>query len=261
MEIDIKSRVQNEKPKIAPASSKKRSVQELKSDMMRLLIASFRNVNPLQQTDPTTSMNMVSTIIALEQGEAQVMTMERLEKIIQSADNIGNYSHLFGKGILIGGDKVVVQGGKALLNFEIKEEAKNPILEIIDAAGDVVFTEAIKNSDTKFTWNGIPGKSEDFYKGLKFRIIDEFDVEKKDVANMKAYYTYVDEITQEGEDSKRIRYLLTKCGNKVALEQVQALRYDPSTQSASLNTLLEADINKLLQGNLNNLLNSTVGAG
>ncbi|MDJ1407090.1 MAG: hypothetical protein MRQ13_01635 [Candidatus Midichloria sp.] len=62
-------------------------------------------------------MNMVSTIIALEQGEAQVMTMERLEKIIQSADNIGNYSHLFGRGILIGGDKVVVRGGKCFIKF------------------------------------------------------------------------------------------------------------------------------------------------
>ncbi|WHQ47106.1 MAG: hypothetical protein MTP17_01925 [Candidatus Midichloria sp.] len=73
--------------------------------------------------------------------------------------------------------------------LKIKEEAKNPIPEIIDLTGEIVFTESIQILDTKFTWNGIPGKAEDFYKELKFRIIDELDVEKKIWQNMKAYYT------------------------------------------------------------------------
>lgn len=230
---------QNENQKLIKkvTDNKKPSVQKLKSDMMKLLIASIKNINPMQQTDPASSMNMASTIIALEQGEAQVMAIERLEKVMQQADNIGNYSQLFGKKVLIQGDKVLMQNGEALLSFKIKPDAKNPILEIIDAAGETIFSDAVQVSQTEFTWHGIPGKGNDFYNGLKFRIIEESDEKKLEIAEMKTYYTYVDEIIQENENNKVKRYILTKCGNKMEIGKIMALKYEPSCQSTSLNTL------------------------
>ena len=219
------------------AGNKKHSVQKLKSDMMQLLIASVKNINPMQQTDPTSSMNMVSTIIALEQGEAQIMAIERLEKAMRQSDNIGNYSQLFGKKMLIKGDKILMQNSEAVLTFKVKPEAKNPVLEIIDTSGEIIFSTAVQNSQTKFTWKGIPGKDLDFYDNLKFRIIEESDERKLDIAEVKAYYTYVDEIIQETEDDKVQRYILTKCGNKVGISEIMALKSEQSAQATSLNTL------------------------
>lgn len=209
----IPTQARSHHPHIASNENKSRQesitkdhTKKFKDDMMKLLIASMKNVNPLQQTDAAASMNMASMLIAVEQGQAQVDAMERLENSTKEINqNLSQYAALLGSEVLVESDKVILNNGVADFNFKIKNGVQQPVFEIFTPDGEIVFSEHIKPTTTQLSWNGILGKDKTFYDDLRVRIIDADNNERQSVSDKLAHYVLVNEIVDNESGEKHIK--------------------------------------------------------
>lgn len=129
-------------------------VKRQKNEFFTLLTAQLKHQDPMS---PMETNEITSQIFAINNVEQQLMTNKHLEDIKSyfSANQSSNYLNYIGKLVDYVGDKVMVEGLKGSFDYEILEPAVDAKIEIKNAEGMVIHTEAAEKGMGKhcFTWN------------------------------------------------------------------------------------------------------------
>lgn len=148
------------------------------------------NVDPTEKMDPTIITNLINTTIQTQNTEKQSNSIDQLlsaANILAQSSDLSMTSNFLGKQVFVKGDKIVMENNLASMKFNITEAAENPVLEIFNNNGEIIFTKDINKNSSSFAWRGIEGKELDFYRGLRFRIVEKSDDSKIDITNNKFY--------------------------------------------------------------------------
>lgn len=148
------------------AAAQARQSAELRDSFMTLLTTQLKNQNPL---DPMDNAEMTSQL-------AQINTVSGIEELNRTLQAISTQidargmlqaAALIGKGVLVPGDRVLLQhdaaGVPAATPFgvELDAPAENLIVSIVDGGGQVVNRYelgAVGSGMESFTWDGMTGE-------------------------------------------------------------------------------------------------------
>jgi flagellar basal-body rod modification protein FlgD len=138
------------------------SVDADKDKFMTLLITQMKNqdpMNPLDNAQVTSQLAQLSTVTGINQLNT---TLESLKSSYQSSEAL-QAANLIGHGVLVGGDKVALTGGKGIMGVEIGSAADKVQLIVTDPrTGKDVQTIDMgsqKPGTIPLAWDGIPDQS------------------------------------------------------------------------------------------------------
>jgi flagellar basal-body rod modification protein FlgD len=152
---DLRTAVNPKKTGAADASS----VQADTDKFMMLLVTQLKNqdpLNPLDNAQLTSQLAQLSTVTGVNKLNA---TLETLKASYQSSEAL-QAANLIGHGVLVEGDYVGLQGGKAILGVDLATPADSVQVVISDSrTGKDVQTIDLGPQPAgtiPIAWNGIP---------------------------------------------------------------------------------------------------------
>ena len=162
----------------------KNSVSETESRFYKLLTAQLKNQDPLnpvdnaQMTAQTAQISTVSGIEKLNQTLKSLIADSANSQALQSAA-------LIGKGVLVPGNSIGLQGGSAFGGIDLPGDADSVSIDISDSNGLPIRTlnlGSAKAGSHTFTWDGKSNQGDDAAAGnYSFRVTAKQGAEKIDV--------------------------------------------------------------------------------
>ena len=141
-------------------NAKKAEVDSVQADtdkFMTLLVTQLKNqdpLNPLDNAQITSQLAQLSTVTGVNKLNT---TLESLKTSYQSAEAM-QATNLIGHGVLVEGNKVQLQSGKAILGVELGSAADSVQVVISDATGKEVSTIDLGPNDAgvlPLAWDGV----------------------------------------------------------------------------------------------------------
>ncbi|MBI4983838.1 MAG: flagellar hook assembly protein FlgD [Rhodocyclales bacterium] len=121
---------------------------------LTLLTTQLKNqLNPMDNAEVTSQLAQISTVDGIERLNgtlAKLMDSQSQGQTLQAAA-------LVGRGVLVAGSGLALQGGSAIGGFELAKAADHVNIDIKDATGTVVRTIKLTGVDAgvhSFTWDG-----------------------------------------------------------------------------------------------------------
>jgi flagellar basal-body rod modification protein FlgD len=152
---DLMAAVNAKKPSTGAAAS----VDADKDKFMTLLITQMKNqdpMNPLDNAQVTSQLAQLSTVTGINQLNA---TLDSLKASYQSSESL-QAATMIGHGVLVGGDKVALTGGKGIMGVDIGSAADRVQLIITDprTGKDVQTIDlgAQPAGTVPIAWDGVP---------------------------------------------------------------------------------------------------------
>jgi flagellar basal-body rod modification protein FlgD len=121
---------------------------------LSLLTTQLKNQDPLSPMDSTQFTQQIVQMTGVEQ---QLLSNDLLQKLVGNTGNgVSTAVSLIGKDVRAATDESALSGGKANWVFKLDSAAANVKLEVIDANGRIVHTEAAAQTagEHPFTWDG-----------------------------------------------------------------------------------------------------------
>lgn len=155
----------------APGAAATDTAAGTEDRFLKLLVAQMRNqdpLNPLDNAQVTSQLAQINTVRGIEQLNASVSKMAAASGTVTPVSAVG----LLGRQVLVPADSVDWAGAKATasgsdpgapansplrLGYQLPAAARTVRVELVDAAGRVVFTHEAANPQSgvaMFEWNG-----------------------------------------------------------------------------------------------------------
>jgi len=120
-----------------------------------LLTTQLKNQDPLSPMEPT---EFTSQLVQFASVEQQINANENLEKMIgiQNASLAASIIGFIGTDVEYDGASIPLQDGSAKFTYDLADKAKNVVITISDADGNLVLTEAGETTAGlhEFVWDG-----------------------------------------------------------------------------------------------------------
>ena len=152
------------------ASTAPSTAAETEDRFLTLLVAQMQNQDPLNPVDNaqvTTQMAQIQTVTGLDTINKTVSGLNAQFAQLQALSG----ASLVGRGVLVDGNRMVVEDGTGRAGFELLTPADQVKLEVLDSAGRVIDTETLDAMPTGrhgFNWTPPTGVSAD--QAATFRV-------------------------------------------------------------------------------------------
>lgn len=152
------------------SSSDQSGVDATADRFLKLLVAQMKNqdpLNPMDNAQVTTQMAQINTVSGIAQLNK---TMTGIGDTFAQTQLLQGAS-LVGRSVLVEGDKLTVDSGKASAGFELGSDATSVQVEVLSPGGNVIDTldlGALSSGQHGFTWTPDSGVSTD---GATFRVV------------------------------------------------------------------------------------------
>lgn len=141
---------------------------------MKLLVAQMKNqdpLNPLDNAQVTSQLAQLSTVTGIDKMNA---TLESLIGSYQSSQSLQAAS-MIGRGVMVPGNTVLLNEGRALLGVELASPADSVDVSIKDASGKVVHKISLGAMDagvSPLAWDGVADDGTTLADGsYKFEVV------------------------------------------------------------------------------------------
>ena len=122
---------------------------------LTLLTTQLKNQDPLSPMD---SNQFTQQLVAMSGVEQQLLTNDLLKKMADAGgQGIADAVSLIGKQVSAVSDDAGLANGKAEWTYKLDRAAADVKIEVLDAKGVIVHSEAVANApagETAFTWDG-----------------------------------------------------------------------------------------------------------
>lgn len=133
------------------------SAADQQDRFMKLLVAQMKNqdpLNPMDNAQMTSQIAQINTVGGIEKLNGTVQSLLAAFGSMQAQ----SASELAGRGVLVEGDRLQLQGGVAVGGVQLAGRADAVNVEILDAGGTVVRTlqlgAAAQGGARSFAWDG-----------------------------------------------------------------------------------------------------------
>lgn len=155
---------------LSGSSSSRSATTETSERFLKLLVAQMKNQDPLNPTDNaqvTSQMAQINTVSGLDRVNESIQSMSAQFLQLQALQG----ASLVGRGVLVQGNALNVQDGRAQGAFDLAGAADAVKVEVVNGAGRVVDTIDL-GAETAgrhgFTWSAPEGLGDT--SGLRFRV-------------------------------------------------------------------------------------------
>lgn len=122
---------------------------------LKLLTSQLKNQDPLSPLD---SNQFTQQLVQMTGVEQQIFSNDLLKQLVSnSGSTVSQAVSVIGKDVQASVDTSGLSGGKAGWNYKLDRAAADVKLEVLDANGKIVHTEALSNAaagDHSLSWNG-----------------------------------------------------------------------------------------------------------
>ncbi len=132
------------------------SLSATEDRFLKLLVAQMRNqdpLNPLDNAQVTSQMAQLSTVSGINKLADLMQSLTSSFGQTQSLQAAG----MIGRGVLTEGSSIVLNGGAAMAGFELAGPADQVVVQIKDAAGNLIHSNNLGAQSagvTVFQWDG-----------------------------------------------------------------------------------------------------------
>jgi flagellar basal-body rod modification protein FlgD len=186
---------------------------------LTLLTTQLKNQDPLSPMD---SNQFTQQLVAMSGVEQQLLTNDLLTKISNAGgQGIADAVSLIGKQVSAVSDTAGLSNGKAEWAYKLDRAAADVKIEVLDAKGVVVHSEAVANApagETAFTWDGKDSTGKKLSDGtytLKITAADSQGVKVASTTYVRGVVTGVEQV-----DGKT---LITLGGAKIDWTKVNSI--------------------------------------
>jgi len=132
------------------------NANDMQDRFLKLLVAQMSNqdpMNPMDNAQTTSQMAQISTVTGIEKMNSNMGSFGEL----LSANRLMQATNMIGHTVVAEGDQLALKNGKAYGAFELAVSAEQVDVEILNAAGQVIATETLRNQGAgmvQFDWDG-----------------------------------------------------------------------------------------------------------
>jgi flagellar basal-body rod modification protein FlgD len=136
-------------------SDSKNRLADSTETFLALLTTQLKNQDPLSPLD---SNEFTAQIVQMTGVEQQLLTNDLLAMLVGMSDGgLANSVNLIGKTITAEDPAAMIQDGKATWSYELARDAQAVKYEVVNSAGQVVFSktaEDVSDGEQSFEWDG-----------------------------------------------------------------------------------------------------------
>lgn len=121
---------------------------------LTLLTTQLKNQDPLSPMDTNT---FTQQLVAMNGVQQQLQSNSLLQQLVNQGSGAGPAVDLIGKTVQANSATVAMNNGAANWTYQLNGQAASATLNVTDAAGSVVWSQAapsLAQGSTPFTWNG-----------------------------------------------------------------------------------------------------------
>jgi flagellar basal-body rod modification protein FlgD len=150
------------------AAAMKKATGMNKDDFLKLFIAQMQNQDPLNPMDSTQFLGQLAQLTQVEQA---YNTNSNLASLIAAQNNSNNLSAVSFLGAMVtaNSDQVNLSGGQANISYNLAARADKVLVQISDAAGNLVQTINVANAasgNNSVSWDGKGSNGADLVPGV-----------------------------------------------------------------------------------------------
>ncbi|MFP4601584.1 MAG: flagellar hook assembly protein FlgD [Halochromatium sp.] len=207
-----------------------RQSDELRESFLRLLTTQLQNqdpLNPLENAEMTSQIAQINTVSGIEQLNE---TLQLITGQID-ANQALQASSLVGKGVLVPGDKVLLEKddeGEVFttpFGIELDEPAENVQATITDSAGQVLSRLELGALDAgihSFNWDGLTSEGVAAESGSYRVQFEALDADEESIAAEALNYAQVSAVTPQDRDGN-VQLDLGAIYGQVSLDDIRQI--------------------------------------